>query len=62
MGTVLLVAFLAALVPALLWVGTGLCVAHGAWRVARILGKAAPYLYGSTHGRALAFYAEAGGG
>jgi tetratricopeptide (TPR) repeat protein len=48
----------AALVPLALFVATNLSVSHGFWRLARALGRVAPYIFGSADGGGLAFQSD----
>jgi tetratricopeptide (TPR) repeat protein len=47
-----------ALVPWALALAASISIRHGAWRLARLLGRAAPYFLGSTHGNNLALLCE----
>jgi hypothetical protein len=54
-GAVLLVVIGVSLLPFVLAVTLSLSLKHGAWRLLRALGPAAPYLFGSAHGDNVAF-------
>ncbi len=54
-GHVLLVIIGLSLLPFVLAVALTLSLKHGAWRLLRALGPAAPYLFGSAHGDNVAF-------
>jgi hypothetical protein len=58
MGSVLLVVLGLSLLPMAVALAASLSVRHGAWRLARALGRAAPYVLGSTYGGSLAFLCE----
>ena len=46
------------MLPVALVVAASLASARGAWRLARVLGRFAPYLIGSDYGGTLAFQSE----
>ena len=57
-GSILLLILGLSLLPLVLAVALSLSLRHGAWRLLRGLGRAAPYLFGSTHGENVAFQCE----
>ncbi len=57
-GHVLLFIIGLSLLPFVLVVALNLSLRHGAWRLSRVLGRAAPYLFAPSHGESVAFQCE----
>src|SRR5262245_56717959 len=55
---VLLVLLLLFVLPRVFGAAMDFCIVHRAWRTLRILQRAAPYMFGTVPGRAVAFHYE----